>query len=209
MANTTKQLLATSLKQLSLKKPLDKITINDITSDCGISRMAFYYHFKDIYDLIEWVCVEDATSALEGKKTYDTWQEGMLQIFEAVYENKTFVFNAYRTISREQIESFLYQLTYELIRNVVEEKSVGTSISDVQKMFIAEFYKYSFVGIMLDWIKNGMKKDYYDIVECMAITLHGNIPNSIQNFQSKRENTKIVQRKDIKIKSTVKQENIQ
>ncbi len=190
MANTTKQLLATSLKQLSLKKPLDKITINDITSDCGISRMAFYYHFKDIYDLIEWVCVEDATSALQGKKTYDTWQEGMLQIFEAVYENKPFVLNAYRTISREQIENYLHQLTYKLIRNVVEEKSVGTNITDVQKQFIAEFYKYSFVGIMLDWIKNGMKNDYNNIVECMAITLHGNIPNSIQNFSERKENTK-------------------
>ena len=190
MANTTKKAIATSLKNLSLKKPLDKITINDITSDCGISRMAFYYHFKDIYDLIEWVCVEDATSALQGKKTYDTWQEGMLQIFEAVYENKPFVLNAYRTISREQIENYLHQLTYKLIRNVVEEKSVGTNITDVQKQFIAEFYKYSFVGIMLDWIKNGMKNDYNNIVECMAITLHGNIPNSIQNFSERKENTK-------------------
>ena len=190
MANTTKKAIATSLKNLSLKKPLDKITINDITSDCGISRMAFYYHFKDIYDLIEWVCVEDATSALQGKKTYDTWQEGMLQIFEAVYENKPFVLNAYRTISREQIENYLHQLTYKLIRNVVEEKSVGTNITDVQKQFIAEFYKYSFVGIMLDWIKNGMKNDYNNIVECMAITLHGNIPNSIQNFLERKENTK-------------------
>ena len=38
-----------SLKKLLLKKPLDKITINDLTTDCGISRMAFYYDFKDIY----------------------------------------------------------------------------------------------------------------------------------------------------------------
>ena len=51
-----------------LKKPLTKITINDIAEDCGINRMTFYYHFKDIYDLVEWSCVEDASSALEGKK---------------------------------------------------------------------------------------------------------------------------------------------
>ena len=53
MPNTTKAALEESLKRLLLKKPLDKITITDITTDCGISRMAFYYHFKDIYDLIE------------------------------------------------------------------------------------------------------------------------------------------------------------
>lgn len=42
--------------------------------------MAFYYHFKDIYDLVEWSCLEDATQALQGKKTYETWQEGLQQI---------------------------------------------------------------------------------------------------------------------------------
>ena len=185
-----KSAVADALMEMITRRGADKITVKDLVEACGISRQTFYYHFKDIYDLIEWVCVEDATSALQGKKTYDTWQEGMLQIFEAVYENKPFVLNAYRTISREQIENYLHQLTYKLIRNVVEEKSVGTNITDVQKQFIAEFYKYSFVGIMLDWIKNGMKNDYNNIVECMAITLHGNIPNSIQNFSERKENTK-------------------
>ena len=51
MVNQTKQALEASLKHLLLQKPLDKIKISDLTKDCGISRMAFYYHFKDIYDL--------------------------------------------------------------------------------------------------------------------------------------------------------------
>ena len=60
MINQTKHILEESLKKLMLEKPLDKITIRDLTEDCGISRMAFYYHFKDIYDLVEWSCLEDA-----------------------------------------------------------------------------------------------------------------------------------------------------
>ena len=44
--NTTKIALEASLKELLKKKPFDKITIADLTEDCGISRMAFYYHFK-------------------------------------------------------------------------------------------------------------------------------------------------------------------
>ena len=72
MSNITKHALAESLKKLLLKKPLNKITINDLTTDCGISRMAFYYHFKDIYDLVEWTCLEKSRKALQGKKTYDT-----------------------------------------------------------------------------------------------------------------------------------------
>ena len=182
MSNITKRALAESLKKLLLKKPLTKITINDLTADCGISRMAFYYHFKDIYDLVEWTCLEESTRALQGKKTYATWQEGLLQIFEAVYENKPFIINAYNAVSREQIENFLFQLTHDLIMGVVEEQSKETILTKEQKNFIADFYKYSFVGIMLDWIRQGMKADYTVIWKNMCITLHGNITNSIQNF---------------------------
>ena len=82
MSNTTKRALEASLKKLLLQKPLDKITIQDLTTDCGISRMAFYYHFKDIYDLVEWACVEDGKRALQGKRTYNSWQEGLEQIFK-------------------------------------------------------------------------------------------------------------------------------
>ena len=185
MANTTKQALEQSLKKLMQVKALDKITIRDITTDCGISRMALYYHFKDIYDLIEWVCIEDAGRALQGEKTYDTWQEGLLRIFEAVLENKVFVLNAYRCISRDQMERFLHKLTYDLIRGVVEEKSQGVKISPEDKSFIADFYKYNFVGIMLDWIRQGMTADPRVIAEKMSTTLQGAVAHSIQNFAEK------------------------
>ena len=68
MPNTTKQALEESLKHMLLKKPLDKITIRDITEDCGISRMAFYYHFKDIYDLVEWACIRGRVQGPPGEE---------------------------------------------------------------------------------------------------------------------------------------------
>lgn len=185
MSNMTKHALENALKKLLLQKPLDKITINDLTEECGISRMAFYYHFKDIYDLVEWACEEDAAKALQGKKTYDTWQEGLSQIFEAVLENKPFIMNVYHSVSREQIENYLFKLTVNLLMGVVEEKSAGLDLAESEKLFIANFYKYSFVGVMLDWIKQGMKEDYQEIVERISLTLKGNISNSIQNFLSK------------------------
>lgn len=104
MSEVTKRALEQSLKNLLLKKPLNKITINDIAEDCGINRMTFYYHFKDIYDLVEWSCLEDAQKALKEKKTYDTWQEGLLQIFYAVRENKPFIMNVYHCVDRAQVE---------------------------------------------------------------------------------------------------------
>ena len=55
MSNITKKAMAQSLKKMLLVKDLDKITIIDITNACEINRQTFYYHFKDIYDLLEWI----------------------------------------------------------------------------------------------------------------------------------------------------------
>ena len=182
MSQITKNALAASLKRLLSKKELSKITISNITNECGVNRQTFYYHFKDIYDLVEWACVEDGKRALQGKRTYNSWQEGLEQIFKAVLENKPFIMNVYRSVSKEQIESYLYKLTFELIEGVVNEKAEGTGLPEEDKRFIADFYKYGFVGVMLDWIKDGMQEDYSTIVKKMSLTLHGNISNSIGNF---------------------------
>lgn len=186
MSDITKRALEASLKNLLLKKPLTKITIADITEDCGISRMTFYYHFKDIYDLVEWSCVEDARKALEGKKTYDTWQEGFLNIFHAVLENKPFIMNVYHSVSREQVELYLYRLTYDLLIGVIEERSAGMTVREEDKQFVADFYKYAFVGIMLNWIKTGMKEDPQKIVDRLSTLVHGNVTRALNNFRIDR-----------------------
>ena len=102
-------------------------------------------------------------------------------------DNKPFILNVYSTVSREKIESYLYKLTYRLIADVVEEKCVGNDLPEEDKAFIAEFYKYGFVGIMLDWIGRGMKDDYKMLVERMSTTLRGNITNSIHNFEQTKK----------------------
>lgn len=56
MSQITKRAMVASLKNLLLKKPLNKITISDITEECGVNRMTFYYHFQDVFELIEWAC---------------------------------------------------------------------------------------------------------------------------------------------------------
>lgn len=53
LPRNTKKALADSLKDLLRTRPLSKVTIADITEGCGINRMTFYYHFRDIYDLVE------------------------------------------------------------------------------------------------------------------------------------------------------------
>ena len=184
MSQTTKRALEASLKNLLLQKPLNKITINDIAENCGISRMTFYYHFKDIYDLVEWSCAEDAARALEGKKTYDTWQEGFLNIFHAVRANKPFIMNVYRCVSRERIEQYLNPLIHRLILGVVEEKAAGLAVSDGDKQFIASFYEYAFIGVMLGWIGNNMKDDPAELVERTSKVIRGSVVQALDAFRT-------------------------
>ena len=189
MPNTTKQALEESLKHMLLKKPLDKITIRDITEDCGISRMAFYYHFKDIYDLVEWVCLEDAKKALADNKTYETWQQGFVRIFDAVRENKPFIMNVYRCVSREQVEKYLTPLTDDLLMGVINELSAGMVVRAEDKAFIAQVYSYAFVGLMLDWIKDEMKQDPETLVNRFALVIQDDVSCALNRFRVDRGNS--------------------
>lgn len=189
MSQITKRALEASLKHMLLKKPLDKITISDITDDCGVNRMTFYYHFQDIYDLVEWSCEEDAKIALAGKKTYSTWQEGFLQIFEAVKENKPFIMNVYRSVDREKIENYLFKVTYQLLIDVVNEEAEGMPVSEEDKAFIAWFYKYAFAGLMTDWIKDDMKEDPQRIVERVSLLMQGNFTKALEAYRTDKPQT--------------------
>ena len=186
MSQITKRALVQSLKNLLQQKPLSKITISDITEDCGICLMTFYYHFKDIYDLVEWACAEDAARALQNKKTYDTWQQGFVQIFHAVRENKVFVMNVYRCVNREQVEKYLVPLTDQLIMGVITERAAGMTVREADQQFIAQVYSYAFVGIMLDWIRDDMRADPEELVNRLAMVIRGGITQALERFRTDR-----------------------
>lgn len=184
MSQLTKRALAQSLKNLLLKKPFTKITVNDIAKDCGISRMTFYYHFKDLYDLIEWSCTEDVRKALEEKDTCETWQAGLLQIFEVMRENKPFLTNICRCVHKEQTERFIKPFMDRLILKIVREESGDVNVSEADKTFIARAYSYIFVGIMLDWIRDDMREEPGEIVERLGLLLRGTIRDALTRFQT-------------------------
>jgi len=183
MAQVTKKALAASLRKLLAQKPLDKITVIDIVSDCGVNRQTFYYHFKDIYDLLEWLFIDESSAALAGQKTYETWEQGFLKLFEWVLDNKPLMMNAYRSISRELAEQYLYDATFKLIMDVVNEKAAGMSVRENDKRFIADFYKFAFVGLMLDWIRGGMKDDPKGIIDRLSVLIHGDILRALEKYK--------------------------
>ena len=148
------------MKKLLLEKPLNKITINDITEDCGVNRMTFYYHFKDIYDLVDWILAEDAAKAMEGRRGFGTWSEAYLDVLHQLQDNKTLVLNVYRSVGREQVEQYLYRLLDPILKDV-------------------DFYKYALVGMTLEWTRRDMKGDPKKMVERVSTMIHGDFRRAL------------------------------
>ena len=91
MSQITKQALGDALRHFLAQKPLNKITISDLTDHCGISRMTFYYHFEDIYDLVIWCCTESISKFLDTENLRENWQEGYYRhLFDGRVEEAAF-----------------------------------------------------------------------------------------------------------------------
>ena len=102
MSQITKNALATALKKLLSKKELSKITISNITEECGVNRQTFYYHFKDIYDLLEWIFTNEVIEEIDNE-IEENWQQKFIYIFEYVIQNKEFIKNVYSSGSKEYL----------------------------------------------------------------------------------------------------------
>ena len=87
----TKKALAEALKQLMEEMPFAKISVADICEKCDMNRKSFYYHFKDKYDLLNWI-VDTEFLALTLKNTdrHDSWEK-IYALFVYLYENQSFV----------------------------------------------------------------------------------------------------------------------
>ena len=187
--DTTKQALANALKQLLQKKQITKITINDIAEACGISRMTFYYHFKDIYDLADWTLQEVLHTAIADNRTHDNWQQGFLNLLDVLKAHQPLILNVYRAIDREQVERYMRREVEELLLPVVKEQAEGLKISAQGKRRVAAFYSYAFMGVVMEWIQRNMAASPQEIAETTAAMIRGDFRNSLENmswYESKK-----------------------
>ena len=187
--DTTKQALANALKQLLQKKQITKITINDIAEACGISRMTFYYHFKDIYDLADWTLQEALHTAIADNRTHDNWQQGFLNLLDVLKAQQPLILNVYRAIDREQVERYMRREVEALLLPVVEEQAAGLQISEKGKHMVAIFYTYAFMGIVLEWIQRNMQASPQEVADTTAAMIHSGFRNSLENmsrYESKK-----------------------
>ena len=179
MTTVIKKVLASTLKEMMEEKSLSKITINDLTQSCGVSRQTFYNNFRDIYDLVEWIYLQD-TEILVGKDvTYDNWQDALASIFQYIADNRSFVLNTYRSFGKEYLEKFLNQEVEHFLTNLIFQEIQVTGEEAQQVEFSISFYTYALVGIGLDWIEKQMPSTADELVEKIERVMLGSI---ISNF---------------------------
>ena len=65
-------------------------------------------------------------------------------MLEKVQANRVLVLNVYRSVSREQVEQYLYKMLDPLLRMFVERENIPVQEED--KQFIIDFYKYALCG---------------------------------------------------------------
>ena len=118
---------------------------------------------------------KEAIKVLENRTQYFVSVQDLVALNMAI--------DALYPVSREQVENYLYKLTYDLLEGVVEEQAAGMSVRPEDKAFIANVYKYAFVGLMLDWIKHDMKGDPKEIIDRLDRVIHGSVAAALGRFR--------------------------
>lgn len=175
MTIVIKRVLASTLKEMAEKKSLSKITINDLTQACDVSRQTFYNNFKDIYDLVEWIYLKEVVTPIERGKIYDKWQDALTSIFQYISENHVFVLNTYRSFGKGFLEKVLRQEIELFLSNQVFKKIEVTKEEAKQVEFSYSFYTYALVGVGLDWIEKQMPGSVEELVERIERVMLGEI----------------------------------
>ena len=157
MANSTKDALAAALKQMMNVKPIGKITVKDLVEICGVNRQTFYYHFDDVYDLLEWVFEEDANRVLPHQVVYEHWREDVMVFMKYLKENSGFTLNVYNSNSRIYMLRYLRGRLAECIRSFAVIVSEGRNVERQDFEFVVEFYADVAIGFISQWMDMGMQ----------------------------------------------------
>lgn len=195
MSRLTEKALVSNFKKMTERMPIEKITVSELCRECGIQRQTFYYHFKDIRDLVEFIYTSEMKDVLQDRKTYDTWQEGMVRILQAIRQDRSFINATYRSLSRDQLEAYLVAHIQTLLVDVLKELAGSRDITEEQIYKIADYHKYGFAGTVLDWIKDGMKEEPQKVVDNLETVIEGSFPEALRRFESRNKSLPLREKK--------------
>lgn len=147
-SNITKKALASALKELMEEVPFEKINIASICGRCGMNRKSFYYHFKDKYDLVNWIFDTDFI-ALMMNRPDDRWGSFEM-ICEYFYENRNFYRKALRITGQNSFSEHLREFARPLLRDRIVSILNGKTVPQICIDFITDGLVCSIERWLLD-----------------------------------------------------------
>lgn len=164
----TKKAIASSIKELMRKKDLQKISVADIVEHCGINRQTFYYHFKDKYDLVNWIYYNEVVSAVTKSRLHDDWSGVVLDVLTGMKREQYFYINALNVTGQNAFQDYFFDVTKSLLAEIIDVVEENRTIDEEDKNFIAEFYAYGLVGVTAQWARRGMRQPPEEIVQRLS-----------------------------------------
>lgn len=150
----TKRVLADSIKKLMEQRPLAKISVGDIVEECGLNRNSFYYHFKDKYDLVNWIFYTDVINRLklDNVLTGSVW-ELIDTISHYFYENKSFYMNALSVSGQNSFAEYYIDIIKQIVRARLGESLTDNDGQDQD--FYIYFFIDAYIAATFRWLQGG------------------------------------------------------
>ena len=148
MASFTKFAILKVFGDLAASRPVDKITVKDITDQCGISRNTFYYHYQDIYQVLKAYVQYSAEHVIE-LMVEDEGEDGKAGLKEIRYleANRELLCNLYRSAANEEVRNCL------IFDRLIESVSQGMEVQAEDKKILSAVCQYTVRGIMTSWME--------------------------------------------------------
>ncbi len=185
-SNITKMALADALKELMAKKSFSKISVRDIVEACGLTRQAFYYHFKDKYDLMNWIYYTESVRFMNSYDTLEHWTDGLKDLCCHMQQNRVFYINALNTTGQNSFQEYLHDYIRDISISVIENIE-GREFDEEKWGFITEFIATAFVSMIVRWANDGMKEDPVAYITKLRGLFDGSIFHQLENEEKHRQ----------------------
>lgn len=151
----TKKALAASLKKALQKKPFSKITVSELIRDCNLNRNTFYYHFEDIYALLQWMFSEETLDVIKHFDLLTDYKAAIRFIMDYAETNAHILNCIYDSIGRDELKHFFGRDFARIIGSVLDqaEEASGEYMDPDFKNFVTLFYTEAIASILVDWLK--------------------------------------------------------
>lgn len=182
MANYTRNaIVQVFMKQLE-SRSLDKITIKDIIEEADINRNTFYYHFKDIYDLIDKIFEEELQKNLSETKEEATFYEEYKKAAAIFLEHKKAIIHVENSRSRDVVYRYIEEITNIYVEKFVRKYSRGYEISEEGIKFITYFYCSAINANTIRWVHEGMPGCRDGFLKIVSSSFEKTIYSMIDNY---------------------------